>query len=194
MTATDRTDPFTTLVSAIPAANPRTLATGFRTGARLGERLSRVALNAADDAAGVSGDWTRTTLADLEVAMRSRDKPVDYVAAVGAYAAATVEVAAEKFASFAEIARRVQMETIEVLLAAHADTPAGQPKAAAPAPAVEPAAKPAPKPRAARPAASGDGGDGAKPARKPRAARAAAGTAAAKPRPTPAAGSGNDAS
>jgi chemotaxis protein histidine kinase CheA len=195
MTSPDRLDPFTQLLRAFPPANPQALTAGFRTSARLGERLSRVALHAADSAADISGAWTKTALSDLQVALRGRETPKDYASALGAFAAASVEVAGERLASFAEVAKRAQVETIEVLLDAHAKAPVQPTDAATPAeprslpvPAavketVAGAAKPKatapakPAPKAAEPAAP------AKPAPRRRSTRKAATKAEATDKP-----------
>jgi hypothetical protein len=187
MTATERRDPVNPIVRAFPPANPEAISAGFRTSARLGERLSRVALNAADDAADISGAWTKTILSDLEVAVRGRATPADFANALGAFATASVEVATEKLAGFAGIARRVQMETIEVLLDAQAATPAAEPTPAAVSKPAMSAPAPAPAPAAAAAAAKAANpapaaGTAPKPRQSPSAtAGAAARTASKKP-------------
>lgn len=190
MTETPNKDPFTLFVNALPAANPAALATGFRTSAALGERLSRVALHAADDAAELSGAWTKVALADLGVALRSREAPSDYASALSAFAAASMEVATEKLAGFAEVAKRVHMETIEVLLDPALTAPA-EPAAAEPAPVAETAKVADPVVAVVKPAAMAETAaprPAPKAPRKPRvkavkAAPTAAGPAAARPAP-----------
>ena len=48
-------------------------------------------------------------------------EPADYTKAVSDFATATAEMAAENLAAFAEIAKKVQMETVELMVAAGKD-------------------------------------------------------------------------
>ena len=90
----------------------------FKTQAQLGEKLSAVALDAAEKSTDVSSKWTQETLARLGSVSKAKTDPADYSKAMSDYAAAAAETAAENVAAFAEIAKRVQMETVELMLAA----------------------------------------------------------------------------
>mgnify|MGYP004159879879 CR=1 FL=1 len=49
---------------------------------------------------------------------KAKTEPADYAKAMTDFASANAEVAAENMAAFAEVAKKVQMETVELFLAA----------------------------------------------------------------------------
>ncbi|MCK0165973.1 Phasin [Jannaschia sp. S6380] len=90
----------------------------FKTQAAFAEKLSRVALNAAEQSAEISHKWTRETLTKMGPVAQVKDEPADYAKSVTDFASASAEVAAENMAAFAEVAKKVQMETVELMMAA----------------------------------------------------------------------------
>ncbi|GGH22324.1 Phasin protein [Cribrihabitans marinus] len=90
----------------------------FKTTASLNEKLSGVALDAAEKSAEISNKWTKDTLAKLTEMSKAKAEPADYAKAYTDFASASAEVAAENMAAFAEVAKKVQMETVELLMAA----------------------------------------------------------------------------
>jgi len=93
----------------------------FKTQASFGEKMSKVALTAADRSAEISAKWTKETLAKMEDLSKVKEDPQDYTKAMTDFASSQAELAAEKMAAFAEVAKTVQMETIELMLAAGKD-------------------------------------------------------------------------
>ncbi len=93
----------------------------FKTQAQLGERMSKVYLEAAEKSADVSTKWTKSALAKMGEVSTVKEEPADYAKSVTDFASASAELAAEHMSSFAEIAKRVQMETVELMLAAGKD-------------------------------------------------------------------------
>jgi hypothetical protein len=93
----------------------------FKTTATLNEKLSAVALEAADKSAEISSKWTKDTIAKLADMSKAKAEPADYAKAMTDFASATAEVAAENMAAFAEIAKKVQMDTVELMMAAGKD-------------------------------------------------------------------------
>ena len=93
----------------------------FKTQAAFGEKLSAVALQAAEKSAELSSKWTKETIAKLADASKAKTEPADYSKAISDFASAAAEMASENLASFAEIAKKVQMETVELMLAAGKD-------------------------------------------------------------------------
>lgn len=89
----------------------------FRNSAELSEKLSKVALTAAEQSAAISNSWTKDTLAKLADATTAKEDPAAYGKAVTDLASRSFETASENVVAFAEVAKRVQMETIELLLA-----------------------------------------------------------------------------
>jgi methyl-accepting chemotaxis protein len=117
MTATpDFTKTFNDMMSAFPT-DFSAMTDMFKNTAQLGERLSRVALSAAEESADVSTRWTKETIAKLGEVTKAHEEPADYSKAASDFASASAEMAAEHMAAFAEIAKRVQMETMELMMA-----------------------------------------------------------------------------
>jgi len=90
----------------------------FKNSAELAEKMSAIALQAVEKSTEVSAKWTQETVARLSEVSKAKADPADYGKAMTAYASAAAETAAENMAAVAEIAKRVQMETVEILLAA----------------------------------------------------------------------------
>ncbi|MEM9240095.1 MAG: phasin, PhaP, partial [Pseudomonadota bacterium] len=93
----------------------------FKNQAALSEKLSGVALEAAEKSAEISGTWAKTTLAKLTEVTKAKTEPADYAKAMTDFASANAEVAAEHMAAFAEVAKKVQVDTVELLMAAGKD-------------------------------------------------------------------------
>ncbi|WP_193142518.1 MULTISPECIES: phasin, PhaP [unclassified Meridianimarinicoccus] len=93
----------------------------FKTQATLSEKMSKVALEAAEKSTEISSKWTKETLAKLAAVTAVKDEPADYGKAVTDFASAQAEMTSEALAAFAEVAKKVQMETVELMLAAGKD-------------------------------------------------------------------------
>ncbi|MGX9350757.1 phasin, PhaP [Shimia sp. W99] len=93
----------------------------FKNTASLNEKLSGVALEAAEKSSEISSKWTKDTLAKLAEMSKAKAEPADYAKAMTDFASAQAEVAAENMAAFAEVAKKVQTETVELLMAAGKD-------------------------------------------------------------------------
>lgn len=93
----------------------------FKNQAALNEKLSGVALTAAEQSAEISNKWTKETLSKLNDMTKAKAEPADYAKAMTDFASASAEVAAENMAAFAEVAKKVQMETVELLMSAGKD-------------------------------------------------------------------------
>ena len=107
----------------------------FKTSATLNEKLSGVALEAAEKSTELSTKWTKDTLAKMAELSKVKSEPADYAKAMSDFATAAAEMAAENMASFAEIAKKAQTETVELMMAA------GKDMAEEPSAAVQKAAK-----------------------------------------------------
>lgn len=90
----------------------------FKNSASMGEKMSKVVLDAAEKSAEISGKWTKDTIAKIGDVTAVKSEPTDYTKAMTDFASASAEMAAENMAAFAEIAKKVQMETVELVLAA----------------------------------------------------------------------------
>lgn len=89
----------------------------YKNNVALAEKMSKVALTAAEQSAEISNKWTKDAIAKLGTVTKAKDEPADYSKALTDFASASVEVAAENMAAFAEVAKTVQMETVELMLA-----------------------------------------------------------------------------
>ena len=116
----DMTAIFKDMMGAFPV-DTAAMEDAFKTATTLNEKLSHVALNAAEKSAEVSSKWTKDTLAKLSDMSSAKAEPADYAKAMTDFASASAEVAAENMAAFAEIAKKVQMDTVELMMSAGKD-------------------------------------------------------------------------
>lgn len=93
----------------------------FKTQAAMAEKMSKVALEAAEKSTELTSKWAKDTLAKVSGVTTAKADPADYSKAVSDFASAASEMATENLAAFAEIAKKVQMETVELMLAAGKD-------------------------------------------------------------------------
>ena len=93
----------------------------FKTQAAFGEKLAAVSLAAAEKSTEISAKWTRETIVKLQAAAKAKAEPAEYTKAASDFATAAAELAAENMAAFAEVAKKVQMETVELMMAAGKD-------------------------------------------------------------------------
>ncbi len=93
----------------------------FKTQAAMGEKMTKVALEAADKSAEISTKWTKETLTKMGDVAAAKEEAADYSKAMTDFASTQAELAAENMAAFAEVAKKVQAETVELMLAAGKD-------------------------------------------------------------------------
>jgi hypothetical protein len=119
-----KTQDFTKVMQDMMASFPvdnAALQDAFKSSAALGEKMSKVALEAAEKSAEISSKWTKETLAKMGNVSKVKAEPTDYTKAMTDFATAQSEAMAETMAAFAEVAKKVQMETVELMLAAGKD-------------------------------------------------------------------------
>ncbi|ABV93967.1 hypothetical protein Dshi_2231 [Dinoroseobacter shibae DFL 12 = DSM 16493] len=116
----DFTKYITDMLSAYKMDNS-TMTDAFKNSAELADRMSQVALEAAERANDVSAQWAKDTLSKMGDVSASKDAPADYTKAMSDFAAAQAEMSAEMMSAYAEIAKKVQMETVELLMSATQD-------------------------------------------------------------------------
>jgi hypothetical protein len=93
----------------------------FRSQSALAEKMSAVAIDAAQKSTDLSARWMQDTLNKLSAMTTAKAEPADYAKSMADFLAASAESAAEHMAAFADIAKRVQTETMELMLAAGKD-------------------------------------------------------------------------
>jgi DNA anti-recombination protein RmuC len=120
----NKTPDFTKVMQDMMASFPMdatAFQNAFKTQAAMAEKLSKVALEAAEKSTEITSKWTKETIAKLSVASKAKAEIADYTKAASDFASAAAEMAAENMAAFAEVAKKVQMETVELMLAAGKD-------------------------------------------------------------------------
>ncbi|OCX64715.1 Phasin [Thioclava sp. SK-1] len=93
----------------------------FKSQAAFGEKMSKVALDAAEKSAEISSKWTKESISKMGSLSTTKDEPADYAKAMSDFASSSAELASENISAFAEVAKKVQMETVELMLAAGKD-------------------------------------------------------------------------
>lgn len=96
----------------------------FKSQSVLGEKLARVTLNAAERSTEISAQWAKDTIARVGELAAIKQEPSDYAKSLTDFASASAEVAAEHLSAFAEVAKKVQVDTVDLLLTAGKDVAA----------------------------------------------------------------------
>jgi hypothetical protein len=119
--ATAKTPDMTAMLKDMMGAFPvdtTSMEASFKTSATLNEKLSGVALTAVEKSTEISSAWTKDTVTKLADMAKAKSEPADYAKAMTDFAAIYSEAASEHMAAFAEVAKKVQMETVELMMAA----------------------------------------------------------------------------
>lgn len=119
-----KTQDFTKIMQDMMASFPVDTAKfqdAFKSQAALGEKMTQVALDAAEKSTEISSKWAKETLTKVGALAKTKEEPADYAKAMSDFASSAAEMAAENMAAFAEVAKKVQMETVELMLAAGKD-------------------------------------------------------------------------
>lgn len=93
----------------------------FKNTAEANEKLAAIALDAAGKSAKMSADWTDDTIAKLADISKAKAEPAEYAKALSDFASEQASATAEKMAAFAELAKKVQTETVDFLVEAGKD-------------------------------------------------------------------------
>lgn len=96
----------------------------------LAEKLTKVSLTAAERSTEISAQWAKDTIARVGELASAKEEPSAYAKAMSDFASASAEVAAEHMAAFAEVAKKVQMDTVDLMLTAGKDIASDAQKAA----------------------------------------------------------------
>lgn len=115
------TPDFTKMMQDMMASMPmdtQAFQNAFRNQAAMSEKFSRVALEAAQKSTEISARWANEAIAKMTEASRAKTDPADYGRAASELAQAATEMATQHMAAFAEVAKKVQMETVELMLSA----------------------------------------------------------------------------
>ncbi|WP_102226041.1 phasin family protein [Acidimangrovimonas sediminis] len=119
-----KTQDFTKVMQDMMAAFPvdtSAFQDAFKSTAAFGEKMAKVNLEAAEKSVEISNKWTKDTLGKIADMSKAKTEPAEYTKAMTEFASSQAEMAAENMAAFAEVAKKVQMETVELMLAAGKD-------------------------------------------------------------------------
>ena len=111
----DFTKPFQDMMQNFPV-DTSSMTEAFKTQSQLGEKMTRVALQAAERSTEISAAWAKDTIARMGELATSKEQPADYAKAMSDFASAAAELAAEHISAYAEVAKRVQMDTVDLLM------------------------------------------------------------------------------
>lgn len=117
---TDFTAVFKDMMGSFPV-DTKAFEGQYKTTAALSEKLSAVALDAAGKSTDISAKWAQDTLSKLTAITKAKAEPADYAKSMTDFASSAAEAASEHMAAFAEIAKKVQTETLELMMAAGKD-------------------------------------------------------------------------
>jgi hypothetical protein len=116
----DYTAMFKDMMGAMPV-DTKAMQDMVRAQAALAEKMSAVAIDAAQKSTDLSAKWAQDTLTKLSSMTKVKAEPADYAKSMTDFFSTTAEAAAEHMAAFAEIAKKVQTETLELLMSAGKD-------------------------------------------------------------------------
>ena len=119
-----KTQDFSAMLKDMMGAFPvdtKAMEDAFKTQTTLSEKLSAVSIDAAQKSTELSAKWAQDTLSKMTELSKSKAEPADYAKSMTDFASASAEAAAEHMAAFAEIAKKVQTETLELMMAAGKD-------------------------------------------------------------------------
>lgn len=116
----DFTAAFKDVMGAFPV-DTKAMEDAFKNQTTLAEKMSNVSIAAAQQSTELSAKWAADTLNKMQTLTAAKSEPADYAKSVTDFATASSEAAAEHMAAFAEIAKKVQTQTMELMMAAGKD-------------------------------------------------------------------------
>ena len=119
-TTNDYTKIMKDMLGAFPV-DTSAMTEAFKNQANFADKMSKVVLDAAEKSTEISAGWTKATIGKMGVVTNVKEDPTDYTKAMTDFASAQAEMSAESMAAFAEVAKKVQMETVELMMAAGKD-------------------------------------------------------------------------
>ena len=84
---------------------------------KAGCKLANVAIDAAGNSSEISAKWTSETIDRLAEMSKARVDRADYSKALTDYASSQADIAASNITAFADLAKRVQLETVDLMVA-----------------------------------------------------------------------------
>lgn len=116
----DFTKAFQDVLANIPV-DTSSFKEAFKTQSALAEKMAKATLEAAEASTEISAQWTKDTLARMGELASTKDQPADYAKAVQDFNSAATERATEHLQAYAEVAKKLQMQTVDLMLTAGKD-------------------------------------------------------------------------
>ena len=116
----DFTAVFKDMMNSFPV-DTKSMEDAYKSQATLTEKLSAVSLSAAQESTKLSAKWADETFKKMQELTKAKSEPADYAKSMSDFASASAESTAEHLAAFAEIAKKVQTQTMELMMAAGKD-------------------------------------------------------------------------
>ena len=113
---TDMTTMFKDMMGAFPF-DTKPFEDAFKNTAEFNEKVASVALTAAEKNVELTSKWTSETLIKISDLAKAKADPAEYAKAVTDFASTQAEVTAENLAAYAEVAKKAQMDAVELLMA-----------------------------------------------------------------------------
>lgn len=120
MQTPDFTKTFQDMMANMPV-DTSSVQEAFKTQTALAEKLTKFALEAAEASTEISAEWTKDTLARVGEMTAAKDQPADYAKAISEFASAATARSAEHMQAYAEVAKKLQMQTVDLMLTAGKD-------------------------------------------------------------------------
>jgi len=98
--------------------DPASFRKALKESATVNQKLSKLAISAAEQSAEVSTKWGREILEQINEVNTTNESPAEYVRKIADLGTASVGSSADYMTKFAEIAKQIQIDTLEVLLSA----------------------------------------------------------------------------
>jgi hypothetical protein len=112
---------YTKAMEQFVSATPFEMAENMKPFVDYQAKLSQVAFDAAKKNVEIGQTWVNETIAALDAFAKPVEKPADIAAASTEFAKAQAEAAPKHLASFADVAKKAQVETAEIILKAGKD-------------------------------------------------------------------------
>ncbi|MBT9385066.1 phasin, PhaP [Pseudooceanicola sp. CBS1P-1] len=93
----------------------------FKAQASFGEDFAGAVIEASGKAADLASKWSKGTIAELYELTKAKKEPAAYVEAMSECMASCSALSSEHLAAFAEISKKMQVDTVELTIAALKD-------------------------------------------------------------------------
>lgn len=111
----DYSKAFSNLASYLPLS-PDTLNENYQKSAENFGKAVNIALNAASEVVDINDKWARDTLARAKVVSEEKPSPENFTKSLQDYASSSWEASTQYLASYTEVARKAQMDTVELVI------------------------------------------------------------------------------